>query len=105
MKTTIADKEKIESELAVAREIQLQLLPSTFPAVPNRKEFDIYASLEPAHEVGGDFYDFYPLGDHLFGLAVGDVSGKGVAAALHMACLQASVRSLIGTSEDIVCSS
>jgi sigma-B regulation protein RsbU (phosphoserine phosphatase) len=79
---TTAAKERIESELKIAHDIQMGLLPKLFP---EKKEFDIYATLEPAREVGGDLYDFSLLGDdHLFFL-VGDVSGKGVPAALFMA--------------------
>ncbi|WP_372677502.1 SpoIIE family protein phosphatase [Desulfosarcina sp.] len=92
LKTTIAEKEKIESELAVAREIQLQLLPGNFPAVPNRKEFDIYASLEPAREVGGDFYDFFFIDRNSLCIVIGDVSGKGVPAALFMAMTKTMIK-------------
>ncbi len=92
LKTTIAEKEKIESELAVAREIQLQLLPGIFPAVPNRKEFDIYASLEPAREVGGDFYDFFFIDRNSLCIVIGDVSGKGVPAALFMAMTKTMIK-------------
>jgi sigma-B regulation protein RsbU (phosphoserine phosphatase) len=92
LKSTIAEKEKIESELAVAREIQLQLLPGNFPAVPNRKEFDIYASLEPAREVGGDFYDFFFIDRNSLCIVIGDVSGKGVPAALFMAMAKTMIK-------------
>ena len=92
LKTTIAEKEKIESELAVAREIQLQLLPGNFPAAPNRKEFDIYASLEPAREVGGDFYDFFFIDRNSLCIVIGDVSGKGVPAALFMAMTKTMIK-------------
>ena len=92
LKTTIVEKEKIESELAVAREIQLQLLPGIFPAVPNRKEFDIYASLEPAREVGGDFYDFFFIDRNSLCIVIGDVSGKGVPAALFMAMTKTMIK-------------
>ena len=92
LKTTIAEKEKIESELAVAREIQLQLLPGIFQAVPNRKEFDIYASLEPAREVGGDFYDFFFIDRNSLCIVIGDVSGKGVPAALFMAMTKTMIK-------------
>jgi sigma-B regulation protein RsbU (phosphoserine phosphatase) len=92
LKTTIAEKEKIESELAVAREIQLQLLPGNFPAVPSRKEFDIYASLEPAREVGGDFYDFFFIDRNSLCIVIGDVSGKGVPAALFMAMTKTMIK-------------
>ena len=92
LKTTIAEKEKFESELAVARDIQLQLLPSNFPAIPNRKEFDIYASLEPARELGGDFYDFFFIDRDSLCVVIGDVSGKGVPAALFMAMTKTMIK-------------
>jgi len=93
LKVTIAEKEKIESELAVAREIQLQLVPGDFPVFSNRQEFDIYATLEPAREVGGDFYDcFFIDGNHLC-LVIGDVSGKGMPAALFMAMTKTMIKS------------
>lgn len=79
-----AEKERISTELNVAAEIQANMLPGNFPAFPERKEFDLYASMTPAKEVGGDFYDFFLAGhDHLV-MVVGDVSGKGVPAALYM---------------------
>lgn len=79
-----AEKERISTELNVAAEIQANMLPGNFPAFPERKEFDLYASMTPAKEVGGDFYDFFLVGhDHLV-MVVGDVSGKGVPAALYM---------------------
>ena len=75
---------RIESELNLATNIQASMLPSTFPAFPDRKEFDIYASMEPAKEVGGDFYDFFFVdSDHLC-MVIADVSGKGIPAALFM---------------------
>ncbi|MFP3998403.1 MAG: SpoIIE family protein phosphatase [Desulfobacterales bacterium] len=77
--------ERIESELEVARNIQMNFLPRVFPPFPGRRDFDIFATLEPARHVGGDFYDFYLLDeDHLF-FSIGDVSDKGVPAALFMA--------------------
>jgi len=82
---TTAAKERYESELKIARTIQMSFLPKTFPPFPEYAEFDIYATLVPAKEVGGDLYDFFLLdGDHLF-FSIGDVSGKGVPAALFMA--------------------
>ena len=79
-----AEKERIEAELNVATQIQADMLPNIFPAFPDRPEFDIYATMEPAKEVGGDFYDFFLVdGDHL-ALVIADVSGKGVPAALFM---------------------
>ena len=75
---------RIESELSLATRIQAAMLPGAFPAFPGRSEFDIYASMDPAKEVGGDFYDFFLIDeDHLY-IAMADVSGKGVPAALFM---------------------
>ena len=79
-----AAKERIESELKLAREIQTSMLPRIFPAFPDRKEFDIFAMMEPAKEVGGDFYDFVLIDDRKLFFVMGDVSGKGVPAALFM---------------------
>ncbi len=76
---------RMEQELNVGREIQMSMLPLIFPPYPRRQEFDVYARLEPAREVGGDFYDFFLIDEGLFGFCVGDVSGKGVPAALFMA--------------------
>jgi sigma-B regulation protein RsbU (phosphoserine phosphatase) len=85
LKETTAAKERIESELKIARSIQMNFLPKKFPPFPEKKEFEIYATLESAREVGGDLYDFFLLDDdHLF-FSIGDVSGKGVPAALFMA--------------------
>jgi sigma-B regulation protein RsbU (phosphoserine phosphatase) len=81
---TTAAKERIQGELKVATDIQASLLPRIFPPFPDRPEFDIYAIMDPAKEVGGDFYDFFFIDDrHLF-FVIGDVSDKGVPAALFM---------------------
>ena len=82
---TTAAKERIESELRIARDIQMGILPKLFPAFPDRKEFEVYASIEPAKEVGGDLYDFFFVDETHFCFLVGDVSGKGVPAAFFMA--------------------
>jgi len=82
---TTAAKERIESELKIARDIQMGILPKTFPPFPDRAEFDIYATIEPAREVGGDLYDFFFLDEDHLCFTVGDVSGKGVPASLFMA--------------------
>ncbi|MDR2693975.1 MAG: SpoIIE family protein phosphatase [Chitinispirillales bacterium] len=79
-----ADKERISAELGVATKIQESMLPRVFPPFPGRPEFDIYASMEPAKEVGGDFYDFFFVEDNTLAVIVADVSGKGVPAALFM---------------------
>ncbi|MBR4026144.1 MAG: SpoIIE family protein phosphatase [Lachnospiraceae bacterium] len=79
-----AEKERIGAELDVARQIQSSMLPCIFPAFPERKEFDIYAYMTPAKEVGGDFYDFFMVDDRHLAVVMADVSGKGVPAALFM---------------------
>lgn len=78
------EKERIGAELNVATSIQASMLPRIFPAFPGRKEFDIFATMDPAKYVGGDFYDFFMLDDNTIGLVMADVSGKGVPAALFM---------------------
>jgi sigma-B regulation protein RsbU (phosphoserine phosphatase) len=82
---TTAAKERIESELKIAREIQMSIIPKIFPPFPDRSEFDIYACIEPAREVGGDLYDFFFVDDDHICFMIGDVSGKGVPASLFMA--------------------
>jgi len=84
IETISADKERIRSELTLASRIQASMLPNLFPPFPDRKEFDIYASMDPAKEVGGDFYDFFLVDDDHLGVLIADVSGKGVPAALFM---------------------
>ena len=79
-----AEKERIGTELALATRIQRNMLPNIYPAFPNRPEFDIYASMEPAKEVGGDFYDYFLIDEDHLGLVIADVSGKGIPAALFM---------------------
>jgi sigma-B regulation protein RsbU (phosphoserine phosphatase) len=88
----VAAKERIESELGVARGIQAGILPSTFPAFPDRNEFDLYASMTPAREVGGDFYDFFTTDDAHVALVIADVSGKGVPAALFMMVVRTLIK-------------
>ncbi len=75
---------RIDNELRYAREIQASSLPSTFPAFPSRDEFDIYALMVPAKEVGGDFYDFFLIDNDKLAFSVADVSGKGIPASLFM---------------------
>jgi sigma-B regulation protein RsbU (phosphoserine phosphatase) len=84
LKQTTASKERIESELRIAREIQMGMVPKMFPPFPERDDVDLYAQLIPAKEVGGDLYDFF-IEDDKFYFIVGDVSGKGVPASLVMA--------------------
>ena len=83
-----AESERIRTELNLARRIQSDMLPSRFPAYPGWKEFDIFASMDPAREVGGDFYDFFLIDDDHLCFTIADVSGKGVPAALFMMASQ-----------------
>ncbi|MBP7340717.1 MAG: SpoIIE family protein phosphatase [Smithellaceae bacterium] len=87
LKERALEKAKLmmEGELGAAREIQMSLVPKTFPPAPARDEFSLYATLEPARVVGGDLYDFYFAGGNRFFFMIGDVSGKGIPAALFMA--------------------
>ncbi len=84
LKTTTAQKASIENELKVASDIQMSMVPRLFPAFPSRKDIDLYASMTPAKEVGGDLYDFF-IQDEILYFCVGDVSGKGIPASLFMA--------------------
>jgi sigma-B regulation protein RsbU (phosphoserine phosphatase) len=98
LRETTAAKERIESELKIARAIQMSMVPKTFPAFPDRPEFDIFATLAPARDVGGDLYDFFFIDeDHLL-FAIGDVSGKGVPAALFMAVTKTLLRATAATA-------
>ena len=92
LKETTAEKERFESELRVAHEIQMSLLKKIFPPFPQRSDFSLYAALEPAREVGGDLYDFALVGDNRLVFYVGDVSDKGVPAALVMAMTMSLMR-------------
>lgn len=80
----MTESSRLETELTLANRIQADMLPNIFPAFPDRKEFDIYASMMPAKEVGGDFYDFFFIDHDHLGIVMADVSGKGVPAALFM---------------------
>ncbi len=82
---TVVEKERIEADLRVAHDIQESMLPRVFPPFPERKDFDIFASMEAAREVGGDFFDFFFIDENKLFFIIGDVSGKGVPAALFMA--------------------
>ena len=87
-----AESAKVQADLMVASDIQQSVLPSVFPAFPDRTEFDVYASMRPAREVGGDFYDFYLLDDDHLAFVIADVSGKGVPAALFMMAGKTTIR-------------
>lgn len=98
--TVTAEKERIGAELNVATQIQADMLPRIFPPFPDRNEFDLYASMTPAKEVGGDFYDFFLIDDDHVGLVMADVSGKGVPAALFMVIAKTHIknRAMMGGS-------
>jgi sigma-B regulation protein RsbU (phosphoserine phosphatase) len=96
LKETTAAKERIESELQIAHEIQMSMVPKIFPPFPERREFDIFATLVPAREVGGDLYDFFFIDDDHLCFAVGDVSGKGVPASLFMAVTKTLFKATAG---------
>ncbi len=97
LRIVTADKQRIATELSVANTIQSAMLPRIFPYAPDRKEFSVYATMEPAKSVGGDFYDFYILhgpektGTHL-AFVVADVSGKGIPAALFMVIAKSLIK-------------
>lgn len=93
LKTSTAQNASMESELNIARGIQMEMLPKTYPPYPERKDIDIYGSLTPARAVGGDLYDFHIHDERLF-FCIGDVSGKGVPASLVMAVISAQFRTL-----------
>jgi len=93
LKRTTSAKDRMESELNIGREIQMGMLPLEFPPFPDRKEIDIQALLKPAREVGGDFYDFFFIDENKLCFCVGDVSGKGVPAALFMAVTKTLIKS------------
>jgi len=92
LQETTSAKERIESELRVATEIQTSMLPRLFPPFPDREEFDLYATMQPAREVGGDFYDFFFISPTKLCLIIGDVCGKGIPAALFMAISKTLLR-------------
>lgn len=96
-----AEKERIESELTVAAQIQANMLPCIFPAFPERKEIDIYAMMIPAKEVGGDFYDFFWIDDRHFFMVMADVSGKGIPAALFMMIGKTLIKDHVGAKTSL----
>jgi len=85
-------KDRMEEELNIGRNIQMSMVPLQFPAFPDRDEFDLHALLKPAREVGGDFYDFFLISENELCVVVGDVSGKGVPAALFMAVTRTMIK-------------
>lgn len=106
LRRTTAQKERIESELRIASEIQMGMIPKLFPPFPERKDIDLYAILKPAKEVGGDLYDFF-IHDEKLLFVIGDVSGKGIPASLLMAVTRSLFRTIAvhrDTARDIVAS-
>ena len=93
LKATTAEKASIENELKIAHNIQMSMLPKTFPPYPERSDIDIFGSLTPAKDVGGDLFDFYIRDERLF-FCIGDVSGKGVPASLVMATTRSLFRNI-----------
>lgn len=96
IRETTSVKEKFESELNIARNIQLSLLPKTFPTLNENAEFDIYGAIQSARTVGGDMYDFFNIDDHNICFAIGDVSDKGVPSSLFMALTRTLLHSKAG---------
>lgn len=95
-----AEKEKIGAELNVATQIQADMLPRIFPAFPDRREFDLYAFMHPAREVGGDFYDFFLIDEDHLCMVIADVSGKGVPAALFMVIAKTLIKNQAMMGDD-----
>ena len=91
------EKERARTELNIAAQIQNDMLPQTFPPFPCRREFDLYASMDPAREVGGDFYDFFMIDDDHLAMLIADVSGKGVPAALFMAITKSLLKTAMSS--------
>ncbi|MFA7633695.1 MAG: SpoIIE family protein phosphatase [Thiohalomonadaceae bacterium] len=89
---TTSAKERIEGELSIAHDIQMSILPKMLPPFPNCEEFNLFAVIEPAKEVGGDFYDFFHLDENHLCLVIADVSGKGVPASLFMAVTKTLIK-------------
>ena len=114
IKTITAEKERIVTELSMAQTIQSSMMPSIFPPFPERTEFDVFASMEPAKVVGGDFYDFFLINEDHLGIVMADVSGKGIPAALLMmavkiilkncAMLNRSASEILTKTNEAICS-
>ena len=99
VKRITGERERMEAELSMATTIQASQVPHLFPAFPDRKDFDIYATMTPAKQVGGDFYDFFLLDDDHIALVMADVSGKGVPAALFMMVSKILIRNRLQSGD------
>ncbi len=88
----VTEKQRLDKEIEIAREVQSKLFPQKLPSIKN---FQLAAACLPARQVSGDYYDFIPLGANAFDVVIGDISGKGISAALLMASLQSSIRTII----------
>ncbi len=97
LQSVMAEKERINAELTLASDIQAHMLPCIFPPFPEHNEFDLYALMNPAKEVGGDFYDFFMIGENKLAVIVADVSGKGVPAALFMVIAKTLIKNYTQT--------
>ena len=95
IKRITAEKERIRTELDLASKIQSSALPGVFPPFPDRREFELFASMDPAKEVGGDFYDFFLIDDDHLALVIADVSGKGIPAALFMMVAKSLIKNQV----------
>ncbi len=96
----ISELDRLDKELKLAADIQINMLPMVFPPFPERKEFDLYASMRPAKEVGGDFYDFFLIDSDHLALVIADVSGKGIPAALFMTVSKTLIKNQLMTGSD-----
>ena len=92
---------RIETELNLANSIQKNMLPSIFPPFPEHEEIDLYASMQPAKEVGGDFYDMFLIDDKHLAINIADVSGKGIPAALFMMIAKTLIKNISEMEEDV----
>ena len=115
LRTMTAEKERTKTQLNLAEQIQKGMLPSVFPPYPERTEFALYASMTPALDVGGDFYDFFMIDEDHLALVMADVSGKGVPGALFMmvsktilknsAMIGKSAGEILSVTNDMICAS
>ncbi|MDD4201922.1 MAG: SpoIIE family protein phosphatase [Candidatus Omnitrophica bacterium] len=100
LKETTTREQRIASELSVAHDIQMSMVPKIFPPFPDDPQFDVYATIQPAKEVGGDFYDFFHIDKDRVCFVIGDVSGKGVPASLFMAVSKTLIKATAVSTDD-----